>query len=287
VTEQELFGLLKRCLASQLDEITVRMGLDSSSLPSRNEAPATRAVEILSLARQQADGLAGLESLLTAMFRRAPSTGPDSSSHCTILVLSSNPQGTSPLDLNAEIAAISEAILEGPNKTGYEVQIALTANPQEISRYLLEFEPALVHFAGHGSEDGQVLMQNEDGEVVPVNPKALARLFDVLACPVRCIFLNACYSYTHASVLARSVSCVVGMAHRVGDDSAIEFARGFYRALSFGRMFETAFQVGCSQIDLLSLPDLQVPRIWTDGKEYSASTEYSRLRPSTNRPGGT
>lgn len=265
MTEQDLFGLLKRCLGSQLDELTVRLDLDSSSLPGKNEALATRASEILTLAKQRPDGLVQLASLLTTMFRLSqPSRGtpqPRPAQRQTILVLFSNPIGTSRLDLDAEVTAIRSALDESPSGAQYCVEAVLTANPQEISRYLLQHEPTLVHFSGHGSNDGQILMQDEQGRVAVVDPKALARLFDVLGNTVKCILLNACYSYTHAEFLSRSVPCVIGMSFAVGDHSAIEFARGFYRALSFGKSFEKAFEVGCSQIDILSLPDRLVPRI--------------------------
>src|SRR5258708_17482980 len=180
MTEEDLFGILKSCIASQLDELTVRLDLDTRSLPGRNEAPSTRAVEIFALIKQRADGLTQLESLLVDMFRlsrQSPAARLQvPSKPQTILILASNPLGTSDLALSEEVAAVRSALIEGPDQTLYRVEVVVAANPQEVSRYLLSFEPTIVHFSGHGSEDGQIILQDETVHLSSVNPKALPKL---------------------------------------------------------------------------------------------------------------
>ena len=40
------------------------------------------------------------------------------------------------------------------------------------------------------------------------------------------------------------------MTKAIGDSSAIQFASAFYQALGYGKDVQTAFQLGCVQINL-------------------------------------
>ena len=51
------------------------------------------------------------------------------------------------------------------------------------------------------------------------------------------------------------------MTQAVGDDAAIEFATGFYRALGYGRSVQTAFDLGANLIALQGLPDEATPHL--------------------------
>ena len=51
------------------------------------------------------------------------------------------------------------------------------------------------------------------------------------------------------------------MTQAVGDDAAIEFATGFYRALAYGRSVQTAFDLGANLIALHGLPDEATPHL--------------------------
>ena len=73
--------------------------------------------------------------------------------------------------------------------------------------------------------------------------------------------LNACYSERQAQAIAEHIDCVVGMTSAVGDDAAIQFATGFYRALGYGRDVQTAFDLGTNLIALQGLPDVDTPHL--------------------------
>ena len=59
-------------------------------------------------------------------------------------------------------------------------------------------------------------------------------------------------------MIAEHIDCVVGMTTSVKDTSAIAFAGAFYQALGFGESVQTAFDLGCNQIDMLGLAQLQI-----------------------------
>jgi hypothetical protein len=65
---------------------------------------------------------------------------------------------------------------------------------------------------------------------------------------VRCVLLNSCHS---ASSLSEAIApLTVGMDDSIADESAIEFARGFYDAIGAGKDFEFAVSEGISSAKL-------------------------------------
>jgi esterase/lipase superfamily enzyme len=313
MTNQELFGYLRRCLASQLDEVTVLLDLDAGVLASRHDAIATRAQSILAIASQQPDKLALLEAFIVKTFRLEanelppnPSNLPTAPKHKTkdpvdrtrtVLVVASNPRETARLQLDDEARVIHAALAEDPKGPRYEMEFEVAVQATDLSKLLLKYEPTILHFSGHGSSSGHLFLESSSNETMMLDPRALADLFAILRSQTECIVLNACYSAARAEPLSRLVSYVIGMSHEIGDDSAIEFSRGFYRALSFGKDYETAFRLGCNQIDLLSLPDPLVPRLRKGATELIATriaadsavelTPVSRQTRSTRAQGET
>ncbi|MDZ7317942.1 MAG: CHAT domain-containing protein, partial [candidate division KSB1 bacterium] len=95
----------------------------------------------------------------------------------------------------------------------------------DLRRALLDCEPQIVHFSGHGQADGNVL-EDETGKAIVVEPEALAGLFELFSKQVECVLLNACYSETQAAAINRHIKYVVGMVKEISDRAAIEFAVG-------------------------------------------------------------
>ncbi|MEH1823042.1 MAG: alpha/beta hydrolase [Nostoc sp.] len=178
--------------------------------------------------------------------------------NCDILVLAANPIGTDQLQLEEEANRIRLRLQEGEFGKSYIVKVEKAVQVEELSKYLLQYEPLILHFSGHGSPNGEIILNNSQGQAQPVSPEALAELLAVLHGRIECVVLNACFSLEKADVLAEQVSCVVGMSKEIGDQSAITFAAGFYRGLGFGRGYYSAFELGRNEIKLLKLSDSEV-----------------------------
>jgi hypothetical protein len=71
--------------------------------------------------------------------------------------------------------------------------------------------------------------------------------------------LNACYSATQARAIAEHIPYVVGMSESIGDDAAILFAIGFYKALAGGKSIPKAFEFGKVEIRLHGIPEHGTP----------------------------
>ena len=55
--------------------------------------------------------------------------------------------------------------------------------------------------------------------------------------------------------------CVIRMSRAIGDQAGISFATAFYQALGYGEDVATAFELGCSQIDLENLDEQDIPQL--------------------------
>jgi hypothetical protein len=75
------------------------------------------------------------------------------------------------------------------------------------------------------------------------------------------VVLNACYSQQQAKAIAEHIDCVIGMSEAIGDSAAISFATAFYQALAYGKDVQTAFELGCNQVDLERLNQQDIPKL--------------------------
>ena len=170
-----------------------------------------------------------------------------------ILFLTSNPSGTTALQLDEEIRLIGQRIRRGEYRKLFEIRSAPAIRATDLPYELMDNTPEIVHFSGHGSSAGELLFVNDhDGSAQPVPAKTLARVFKQFRDRVKCVVLNACYSRIQAEAIAESIPCVVGMSRAVPDATAIAFAAGFYEALAFGRSVTDAFELGQTQVELTS-----------------------------------
>ena len=176
-----------------------------------------------------------------------------------ILFLSANPKNTDELRLDEEVREIKEAMKLAKKRTRFEIISEFAVRVDDLRRSLLEHTPQIVHFSGHGAGSNGIALENDSGQMQLVSTASLARLFKFFQADLECVFLNACYSDVQAEAIHQHINYVIGMNQAIGDRAAIEFAKGFYDALGAGRPFEDAFEMGCTAIDLESLPESSTP----------------------------
>ncbi len=182
-----------------------------------------------------------------------------------ILFLAANPSGTEPIDFIKELNAIEDEIDRCKFRDRFDIEKIFEMKPDELSRLLLKYDPQIVHFSGHGSEESQIILPNDTGNATYVDASAVARMFSIFKENIQCVVLNACYTKLQAEFISKYIDCVIGMAKAIGDEAAIKFAQGFYRGIGYGKDLETAFELGCTQISLEGLGEEYTPKIlWKD-----------------------
>jgi hypothetical protein len=151
---------------------------------------------------------------------------------------------------------IEERILLSKMRDVFDVRQQWALRTGDLQRSLMQHRPEIVHFAGLGTDSGEIVLADESGESLPVSADAIGHLFFILRDDIRCVVINACHSEKQARAIAEHVECVIGMSQKVSDRAAVCFAAAFYQALGFGRTVKTAFQLADNQLKLEGLyPD--------------------------------
>ena len=177
----------------------------------------------------------------------------------TILILAANPKGTTPLRLDEEMREIDAGLQRAKQRKRFVLEQKWAVRPRDIQRAMLDINPQIVHFFGHGTGNGGLVFEDETGSAKLVDEEALAGLFELFAEQIECVVLNSCYSEIQANAIAQHINYVIGMSKAIGDRAAIEFAVGFYDALGAGKSVEFAYKFGCAAIRLAGIPEQLTP----------------------------
>lgn len=173
----------------------------------------------------------------------------NSSSVIRILFLGVNPVSTLRLRLDEEIRQIQLSLKLAKKRENLKLKQDWAVTPTHLLQAILEESPNIVHFSGHGQEEGLVL-QNEVGERCIVGKEGLSDLFKLFNDSIRCVVLNACYSIAIAQAIREHIPYVIGMKAGIPDKAAIAFSTGYYRALGAGRDIPFAFDLGIAAMKL-------------------------------------
>ena len=222
-----------------------------------------------------------------------------------VLVVTANPLGSSPLQLDREVKIIDEALRRSRKRNNFEVEYRLAATPSELRRALLDVEPHVLHFSGHGagnqgllfvsdesagslyrSPEGEVRTQSDANEIryVPADP--LARLLGLCDEHLECVVLNACYSDIQGNAIAAYIPITIGSRDQIADRVAIKFAQGFYDAIGAGRSYEKAFQWGQVAIEF-DLANQESAKILVLRKKGEITPHLPTPNPSQEGNGAT
>jgi hypothetical protein len=162
-----------------------------------------------------------------------------------ILILAANPINTTWKRLAKEVSEIEEGIKRSKFREQFRVISKWAVTTRDIQRALLDENPDVVHFCGHGEKEG-LLVEDQQGNAFCLDPNALAELFKFFSAEIRCVLLNACYSEVQAAAIRKHIKWVYGMNGPIRQKDALEFAAAFYDALGAGKTYEQAYKFGLS-----------------------------------------
>jgi len=176
-----------------------------------------------------------------------------------ILFLGANPENTVKLALDGEIREITYKIRLSEGRELLDIESVWAVRPDDLLQYLNQYKPQIVHFSGHGSTAGEIILQDNRGNAKPVNQKALKALFLTLKDNIQIVVLNACYSTIQSQEINKVIDYVIGMNAAIGDEAAIVFAAAFYRAIGFNRTVQEAFDQGKTALLLEGISEENTP----------------------------
>ena len=208
-----------------------------------------------------------------------------------ILFLTANPQGTVRIRLDEEVRDVTEGLNQAKRRELFKVESVGAVRFQDVRRAILKYDSYIVHFSGHGKEDGTLILEGKNGKPELISPETLSGLFKLVADHVQCVVLNACYSKIQADRIAEYIDYVIGMDEAIDDQAAIDFAVGFYDAIGSGRSLEDAYHFGCNAAsmtdnnkDLIALHKHSKYAIHSLSHQNFISESASLPKPSQSSP---
>ncbi|MBN4001470.1 CHAT domain-containing protein [Nostoc sp. LPT] len=194
-----------------------------------------------------------------------------------ILFLAADPSDATRLRLGQELRDIRERLQLAKERDRFILDSRESVRPGDISQAIFDFEPQIVHFSGHGTSTGELCFEDLLGKYQPVQPDALAALFELITDKINCVVLNACYSKAQAKAISEHIPFVIGMNKAIGDPAAIAFAVGFYKALAARRTIDQAYKFGCVEIRLLGIAEHLTPVLYTKQNSVSLVLEVQQI----------
>ncbi|WP_414546032.1 CHAT domain-containing protein [Nostoc sp. CCY0012] len=194
----------------------------------------------------------------------------NSNDQIKILFLTSDPSDAARLRLGQELRDIRERLQLAKKRDRFVLESRESVRPGDITQAIFDIEPQIVHFSGHGKSTGELCFEDLLGKYQLVQPDALAALFELVADQINCVVLNACYSEAQAQAIAAHIPFVIGMNQAIGDQAAIAFAVGFYKALAANRTIDSAYKFGCVEIRLQGIPEHLIPVLYIKPSSVSS-----------------
>jgi hypothetical protein len=196
----------------------------------------------------------------TAQPANIPQPAPPSAEKKRILILAASPADQTRLRLDTEVREIDQGLRLGQQRSQFELQQRWAVRPDDLRRALLDLQPQVVHFCGHGEGAAGLVLEDELGKAKLVSTAALTSLFQLFSSRgLECVVLNACYSEVQAEAIAQHIPYVIGMNDAIGDTAAVKFSVGFYDALGAGWSYPEAYRLGCNAIALAGISQDSIP----------------------------
>ncbi len=174
-----------------------------------------------------------------------------------LLIVTFAPRDLPPLDSNAEIRRIRDALSTLESEGVVSIQELRDPPLDVLRRTLREQHIEAMHTIGHGdyrSDTPLLALTKPDGNAQLVSAETFA-INLAGADSLRLVVFNACDTAIQSTTAALvgiapqvmalgNLPATVAMASRITDGSAVAFAQGFYRALGRGEDIDTAMREG-------------------------------------------
>jgi hypothetical protein len=180
----------------------------------------------------------------------------------TVLFLAANPIAEQQLRLDEEARSIYEKLRLSEFRDAITFESRWAVRTLDILQAINECKPTIVHFSGHGADDGSIILQDINGSGKLVSVAAIAQTLKTASDDIRFMFFNSCFSKAQAEAAIEHVEGAIGMNDAVGDEAARIFAAQFYSAVGFGKSVQTAFEQAKAALMLESIPEEDTPELF-------------------------
>lgn len=191
----------------------------------------------------------------------------------TVLFLASNPRDQLQLSLDKEVRSITERINSSRHRDSVVLESRWAVRPGDILQHINSCEPTIVHFSGHGSENDELVLMDNNDQTRLVSLNAIVQAMSVANENLRLVFFNTCFSSNQASLVTENIECAIGMTTTITDEAAQYFSAQFYSSISFGLSVQKSFDQAKAALLLEGIDEADTPRLYIR-EGLSASNIY-------------
>lgn len=192
----------------------------------------------------------------------------------TILLVSASPDHKERLRVDKEFRRITERIRGSRHRDRLRFEQLQAARFADLRTALMEHEPHVLHFSGHGRSDGSLVFEEGSNGSSVVSKKSLLGLLRALSGDLRLVVLNACHSKAIAAEIPPTIDLAIGMPSSIKEGDAVEFAVALYEAIGFGKSVQVAFDAAVAGLDE---DEVELPRLFPSS-DPSGKRALSLLR---------
>jgi len=180
----------------------------------------------------------------------------------TVLFLAANPTDTPALRLDEEARMIFEKIRQSEFRDSVEFESRWATRAADILQAINETNPTIVHFSGHGTDNGELVLLNPDGTHKLVSKEAISMAMSTASDVIKLVVFNACFSEAQAENVVTYVDSAIGMGTSISDEAACVFAAQLYSSIGFGNSLTTSFNQAVAALMLEGIPEEKTPKLY-------------------------
>jgi hypothetical protein len=169
---------------------------------------------------------------------------------------------TTRLGLDEEARSIGEKIRSSKHRDAVQLQTRWAVRPLDILQAINELSPTIVHFSGHGSDQDELILQDDRGQPKLISKQAIVHTISVASESVRLVVFNTCFSFNQAQESVKHVDAAIGMNTAIGDEAARVFSSQLYSAIAFGRSVVAAFNQAKAALMMEASDEAETPRLY-------------------------
>lgn len=121
---------------------------------------------------------------------------------------------------------------------------------KDIIKEIAVCRPDILHFSGHGTEEGLLCVHGGVGDVEYIAPSKLFESLSGCCDFIQVVVLAACYSGKQADKIANVVNFVVCVDDEIVVSAVHLFLEVFYAALTSGSSIQESFDLGVAQLKM-------------------------------------
>ena len=188
-----------------------------------------------------------------------------------ILFMGANP--TLNLNLEKEAREIRDSIIKSLNRDSINFETRWATRTTDLFQYVNEINPTIIHFSGHGTENGELVFQDNNDNPKLVSREVVTEMINASTDDVRLVVFNNCFSSSIAESVVEDIEAAIGMSISIGDVAAIQFASQLYSSIGFGLSLEKAFNQAVVSLKIENIKEDETPQLYIN-ENFSASDIY-------------